>query len=50
MAEKIIIYNEKDIARLVKEELDKRMFNLYKTQDKIQMRLIDLERMIARLK
>jgi hypothetical protein len=50
MADKITIYNEKDITRLVKEELSKELFNIHKSLDKIQMRLIDLERMMERLK
>lgn len=50
MAEKIKIYNEKDITRIVKEELSKELFNIQKSLDKIQMRLIDLERMINVLK
>jgi hypothetical protein len=48
MADKITIYNEKDITRLVKIELDKELYNIHKLLDKIQIRLIDLERMIKK--
>jgi hypothetical protein len=46
MAQKIKIYNERDIAKMVKDEVNKQLTEVREKLFGIRMRLVDLEKMI----
>jgi hypothetical protein len=46
MAQKVIIYSEKDIRRFVKEEVGKKFTAFEVLLNSLKMRIIDMERII----
>jgi hypothetical protein len=46
MAQKVLVYNERDILKMIEEEVEQQMKKIKEDIFKIKIRLVDLEGMI----